>query len=1692
MINVAEKLLQLGYRLLDRQFEHSLLVAENDVIDVQEMCDAVWLAALGLKPTIVLDSSTPGRIESEPKQQQPQHRSRNIPEGLDTSLRQPSSPQPLSPQPSSPQPTQTDVGIHSPNRRQSGSGQRIRISGAPAIGRRLEIDRSLRPLRCRLPTRYQLELDVDATITAICETRRCVSIFSPARNRWLDIVLVVEKSPTMRLWQETANEWRDALLRGVAPRKLSSLEAEWTTSGLSLKNHVGSIISPRSLAAPGRSTLIVYLSDAVGPGWMTAQVPEQLQRWTKNAAVVFVQVLPPQLWGFSSLHRGMPIRNLVHSRGRSWHNGVGGLRGVLVCYLSPDDIAKVAIHLSTRKAATTAVLPQDSKCYIDQQFDRFASAANFNAAQIPSEEIDQIYEEFIRFGSLQSRQVAQHIACIPEEHALTLPLMRLVQRTLVSDAVPWQFAEIFLSGLMYRDRRYEESTNPTFDFVGNIRQRLRADAGQMRRVETRVLVSRYLREREGKGAMIDVVVPTDKKSPDGLAIGKEPIATIPKAMVEMDLAMVPDEKTVINSITSTFFISTVTNEFGSLRTAIRDAIDRSGVRVEVQEHFLPFGDRTLLELDKYIQCCDAVVQLSGRMTGSAASPANRKAILDLYKDLPERLQLSAEMIESLSYTQWEAWLAVYHGKRLYIAPARPNTKVDQPLSDSKQIEQQAGQQAQHLQALRTKGYHPSDKLAFSNQHELVIGLLRTLQDLLPPVTVPISPELPPSLGSLFKGRDDKLADIKQAFEKAHPRGAFDISPVAIWGMGGLGKTRLATEYAQMFAHQHEALLFVSAATKEDLENSLANLCGVLRLDARNSTEREYKIESALRWLDDPIHSSWLLIIDNVDDRDSLIAVEQRLRTLHRGRVILTGRLRDWPMYVTPIHLEVLSTKHATEFLLDYTEKRRVPDAGGPEADRAQAAALANELGCLALALTQAACSIRKRGQSFSEYLIEWNTNRDELLDDPEFDPMIAGYPRTMAVTVKTSYKQLPPLSAFLFEALCWLAPDPIPERLVSQPWPESVQEWLTPELRNLIPRRRADLLIPLYDFCLAEGTHSTDRFVVINRVVQYLGRRWQRSESNDEILQRVRVIAALVKADFVRPETAENGTLHILQQLRQQLPHVEALVAHELVTECTKSWLLRTSSEVLWTQGLNIAARNNAEAAVECGRQALSSDASAESRLVLVRSLSHLVLLLGSMQKIAEAVNLVEELLQLSSGYDRDSVIKHSSARSEVFRAVGRVRESQGQLDEALSLFDESRRISETMRERDPGNLAHQRHLGIALEDMGRVREKKGELDKALSLFDESRRISETLCERDPENLAHQRDLGISLNYVGRVRESQGQLDEALSLFDHSRKISETLCERDPGNLAHQRDLGIVLNNVGRVREKKGGLDDALSLFDQCRKIRESLCEQEPENLAHQRELGISLNNIGRVREAKGELDEALLLFDESLKISEMLCERDPGNLAHKRELGIAFNHVGRVRENLRQLDEAASLFDRSREIIETLCEQEPENFFHKRELGIALNSVGRVRENLGQLNEALSLFDQSRRIIETLCEREPGNLAHQWELGIALNNVGRVCESQGQWDEALWLFDESRKIRETLCEREPGNLAHQRELGIALLFVAGTLTKLKRKKHALISAEKAEMIFKNLKAQGAGFSDTENNLRTAVSRIQFARRKDN
>ncbi|MFN9427446.1 MAG: tetratricopeptide repeat protein, partial [Cyanobacteriota bacterium] len=331
------------------------------------------------------------------------------------------------------------------------------------------------------------------------------------------------------------------------------------------------------------------------------------------------------------------------------------------------------------------------------------------------------------------------------------------------------------------------------------------------------------------------------------------------------------------------FLSAVSAEFNGYRERLDAALDRNDVEIKEQRSFIVTGDETLEMLDRYIQSCDGVIHLVGDMTGSMAMAPSVAAIAQKYPELASRFPL-AEFLQpggpSMSYTQWEAWLALLHHKPLFIATPKDGTPRDE--NYVREASQQALQQA-HLARLNSVERFAG--CSFASQDDLAAEVLRSfVLDLLVqagltrrPLTLPFA-----SIGSLFKGRAALIEQLEGASR-----------PVALIGQGGVGKTRLAIEHAWRHVGRCNAVFLIRAGSVEALHRNLAGLCGgnALDLPAQSAIEEAVQRQAVLHWLQ--ANPGWLLIVDNVDTSEAAAEIESLLPQLSGGQVVLTTRLRNW-------------------------------------------------------------------------------------------------------------------------------------------------------------------------------------------------------------------------------------------------------------------------------------------------------------------------------------------------------------------------------------------------------------------------------------------------------------------------------------------------------------------------------------------------------------------------------------------------------------------------------------------------------------------------------------------------------------------------------------------------------------------------------------------------------------------------------
>ena len=107
---------------------------------------------------------------------------------------------------------------------------------------------------------------------------------------------------------------------------------------------------------------------------------------------------------------------------------------------------------------------------------------------------------------------------------------------------------------------------------------------------------------------------------------------------------------------------------------------------------------------------------------------------------------------------------------------------------------------------------------------------------------------------------------------------------AISGLGGIGKSQIAIEYAFRYREAYSFVAWVRAASREALITDFVSLAGLLHLPEANEQDQNMVVAALKRWL--VSHQGWLLILDNADDLE--LAVEF-LPSGGNGHILLTTR-----------------------------------------------------------------------------------------------------------------------------------------------------------------------------------------------------------------------------------------------------------------------------------------------------------------------------------------------------------------------------------------------------------------------------------------------------------------------------------------------------------------------------------------------------------------------------------------------------------------------------------------------------------------------------------------------------------------------------------------------------------------------------------------------------------------------------------
>ena len=870
------------------------------------------------------------------------------------------------------------------------------------------------------------------------------------------------------------------------------------------------------------------------------------------------------------------------------------------------------------------------------------------------------------------------------------------------------------------------------------------------------------------------------------------------------------------------FLSAATAEFGDFRPELEQHLTSQGRTIVIQESFVAWGRPTLDMLDSYIANCDVVVHLIGDLPGSMAPPASLAALLKVCPDIGDRFPVLKPFLDpagpALSYTQWEAWLALYHGKRLYLA-----APLDGTPRSSKYVAPTAserGLQTEHRARLAQQECHVGIKF------DSVLLLANELQKAFAAVQAgPARPcEIPPAAGH-FVGRAKALEDLAKRL-----RGGGHATVV---GTAGFGKTALAAAaLRQIVGEQGERLesspwpdgivmldLYVHRGQAEPAWHELANrLEGIEFLPDRSARDRAAE---ALR------NRRVLLVVEGAEQADGnkgRTALADLQRPLgSRCRWLVLTRTLEQADPVSRIWLQdLLDADEAGELLDELT--------GGPLRADLREPVLALLQGH-PLALTWAG-KLMARGDEDPAWLLkEWQAGHLRSLADPTEGR------HTLAWLFDRSVSRLDDAARDALSAGGCLALTPVPlgAFAAASDVPDDV---VRAGLRSLVQ----------HGLMRVNSDHGQSVRWQFAHVLAHVHARERHPASPS-----IRGELAIWLIEQLEAGLGNTGLPPDAAWVSASLEHAGALLKSDVNRKLWSSLLDRLLyvtydrlNALGWSAQIE-ACLSTATLGLDAALSESVPDMALErERSVVSTYRADLCRLRGDLAAAEEAVRAS---LVVRESLDKRDPNNPSRQRdlSVTLNQFGSVLRERGDLAGAERAIRDGHAIAERLAEANPDDLGHQRVLQIGYDELAKVRRALGDLPSAEAAYRAALAICERLTKADPTNTTWQRDLSVSLSYIGIVLRQRGDLAEATKFFRASLEVREHLAKLDPSNAEWQRDLSYMYANIGEVMERTGDRAQALEMVRLSLAIGERLVALDPSNAIWQSDVRVNRSMVKRL-----------------------------------------------------------------------------------------------------------------------------------------------------------------------------------------------------------------------------------------------------
>lgn len=737
----------------------------------------------------------------------------------------------------------------------------------------------------------------------------------------------------------------------------------------------------------------------------------------------------------------------------------------------------------------------------------------------------------------------------------------------------------------------------------------------------------------------------------------------------------------------------------------------------------------------------------------------------------------------------------------------------------------------------------------------------------------------------FTGREEILEELHAQLRSEQAVALTQSS--ALHGLGGVGKTQIALEYAYRHALEYSAVFWIAAEADEQVVASLLHIAEALQLLEREDNDQQRVVAAVRRWLS--THGQWLLIWDNIED---LTILQRFLPGTRSGTMLLTTRCQVLGSLARGLDLLPMEQEEGLLFLLRRA-KVLSPDATREQVCQfteqlpeqyAAASELVTILGGLPLALDQAGAYLEETSCGLPAYLDLFYTRRDALLklrgegiqDHP------ASVSTTFTLAIAAAARRHPAVRDLL-QVCALLQPDAIPEEIFCQggkhlgpvlevicrdplEWDRVIASACSYSLLSRQPEEQALSLHRLVQAVLLDGMTEAEQ------------EQWNK-----------RVIAAL---DAIFPEVLIATDSALWRQCERVLPHVLLRLQNTGTSEESLSLasLASKMAQYLGERGQYATATSLLQRALRIREHVLGQE-----HLEVATLLSHLASLSYQQGRYAQAERLYQRVLRTREqalGPDHLEVASVLAGMARLYVQQGRYTEAEHVHHRALRIQEQALgphdlQVAETLKNlaityRRQGNYAQaesllrrsvqiqeQRlapdhpHLASPIYNLANLYLEQGNYDQAEPLFLRAWHLWEQGFGPENPHLAY------ALNALGILYTEQGNYNQAEPLFLRALHLWEQELGADHPHLAS------TLQELAKLFIKQEKYDQAEPLFQRALRIREQHLGPEHSDTA------LTLYELALFHQIQDQRSEALSLASRALAIcSHVLGDTHPQTIA--------------------------------------------------------------------------------------------------------------------------------------------------------------------------------------------------------------------